>query len=339
MPASSPRALFTAVVILATCIVAPAQLAPWSSIPAASSQNVQLEQSLAVVTQGNTVHAFSALTKTWTSVTALFGPPANTLLNEHLIVRDGPIFHGYSPRTGLVPVTLRVVAVPDDRQLRDPADLAQHRHRRQLPPRVLRVQRTVDDLRVPDFPDRDVRDERPVLLPRQRGSERVYGVSSFYGSLVPAPAAGATATGAWGNVGIATSTGLVHGFSASRGTWASMAAAATPAITTGNAQPAFVAINDGAAMSMFSGHTGTFTTLSAPPSSTLDLERYVAIAVDGTTSTPIPRSSEARPRSCSPRHRPSIKQQMYALVDDGMTPDGLQRRERERSRRPSQPPE
>src|ERR1043165_1262143 len=112
----------------------------------------------------------------------------------------------------------------------------------------------------------------------------VYGVSSFHGSLVPLFVTGATASPATnGNVGIALSAGQVHGFAASTNTWASLAVSGTPVITQGTAQPAFVAIQDGMAISMFSGHTGAFATLPAAPSSLVNLERYVAVVRDATS--------------------------------------------------------
>ena len=68
--------VFAVVILAATVEPARAQLASWSSIPAAQPQTVQLEQSLLVVTQGNTVKVFSAITKAWSSVTTLFAAPS-----------------------------------------------------------------------------------------------------------------------------------------------------------------------------------------------------------------------------------------------------------------------
>jgi hypothetical protein len=116
---------------------------------------------------------------------------------------------------------------------------------------------------------------------------------------------------------LANSAGQVHGFSASRNLWASLPVAAVPTVTTGNAQPAVVALNDGAAISLFSGNTGTFTTLPAAASATVHLERYVGVVVDGATAYGY--SALLGSVTALPLAGPVtvIKQQMYAFLDDG----------------------
>jgi hypothetical protein len=299
----------------AICSPMPAQLSPWSSIPSAPSQSVQLEQSLLVVTQGSTVHAFSALTKGWTSVTTLFGPPSNTLLNEHLIVRDGPIFYGFSPRTGSFQSLVVLSPAPVIVNSSSP----QTWHSIIIDGNYLHVFYAFTGHWMTY-----VFAGTPVVSPAMNGrfcflvadGSSVYAASSFYESLVPAPA-GASATGAYGNVAIATSAGMVHGFSASRNTWASMPVSGAPTIATGNAQPAFVSINDGNSTAMFSGHTGSFTTIAASPGAPVSLDRYVAIVVDGTTVHAYSALLGTEVALAFPAAPTVIKQQMYALLDDG----------------------
>jgi hypothetical protein len=296
-------------------VPAPAQLPAWSSIPATASQTVQLEQSLLVVTQGNTVRAFSALTKSWTAISTLFGTPAVTLMNEHVVVRDGPMYYGYSPRTGAFTSVFVSSPAPTIVGVASP----QTWHTVVIDGSLLHVFYAFSGQWISyAFPSAPVvttaMNGRYCFLVSEGGN--LFGVSSFHGALVAAPP-GATALGAWGNVGIASSSGWVHGFSAARASWASMPAAATPVVTTGNAQPACVAINDGVSLSMFSGHTGWFTTLPVPATAGLHLDRYVAVALDGSNAhaySALLGTSASLAFAAPPT---VIKQQMFVLLDDG----------------------
>jgi hypothetical protein len=293
-----------------------AQISPWSSIPASTPQTLQLEQLLFVATQGNVVNVFSALTRTWTSMTAVYGAPTNTLLNEHLIVRDGPIFYGYSPRSAAFQGQFTLSPSPS---LVGSAS-AQTWHSIVIDGNYVHA----------FFPFSGqwltyVFPSPPTVTMAMNGrfcflisaGGNLYAVSSFYGTLVPAPVAGATSAGSFGNVALASSPGMMHGFSASRNTWASLPVAAAPTITTGNAQPAFVALNDGAAISMFSGNTGTFTTLPAAPGASVNLERYQGIVVDGVNAYGYSALLGTTSTLTLTGPVTVIKQQMFALIDDG----------------------
>ena len=102
-----------------------------------------------------------------------------------------------------------------------------------------------------------------------------------------------------------------------QGTWASLSVAGAPTIATGNAQPACAALNDGAAISLFSGNTGTFTTLPAAPGAAVDLDRYVAVCVDGSNVYAYSALLGSFASASIPGPVMVVKQQMYALIDDG----------------------
>src|SRR5690606_4684901 len=111
----------------------------------------------------------------------------------------------------------------------------------------------------------------------------VYGISAFYGTPVRlCDAAGTPAVaGAFGNSGIVTSTNLVHGFSAYRNEWATMPAGPAVNVRSGNVQAAFVALEEPNRVSFFSGHTGSFTSVTtAGALPIVELEHAVAIVDD-----------------------------------------------------------
>lgn len=292
-----------------------AQTSPWSSIAASSPQSVQLEQALLVVTQGNTVNAFSALTKTWTAITTVFGPPTNSLLNEHLVVRDGPVFYGYSPRNATFQAQFAfapgATVVPSASPQTWHSIVIDGNHVHAF--FAFTGQWITYAFSSPPTVTSAMNGRFCFLV--SEGSN-LYAVSSFYGTLVPAPA-GAVSAGSFGNVAMATSTGMVHGFGASQNRWASMPVTSSPAIAAGNAQCAFVSVNDGAAISLFSGNTGTFTTLPAAATASANLERYAAVFVDA--SNAYGYSALLGTYATLPISGPVtvIKQQMFALVDDG----------------------
>jgi len=298
---------------------APAQLSDWGSIAAPSTAKVRLEQSYCAVERGQTVYAFSCLNRTWTSLTVSLGLPNLTITNDHFIVRDGPFFYGYSPRTG-----------------RFAAQLAWSPTAR-IEPRVspqtwfsivtdgnsIHIFQALDGIwttYVFSNPPTVTMGTKCALI---TDGNTVYGVSAFYGTPVALPVSSASVVGAYGNSGVAASLGMVHGFSAYRNTWASMAVAAYPTVNIGNKQAAFCQIVDGAGTIFFSGHTGGFTTVPAPPSAMTTLSRTVAIVVDNAhvygysgllggidylklTSTPT-----------------LTMQQFFALVDDGSSVRGF----------------
>ncbi|MCB9834189.1 MAG: hypothetical protein H6807_17130 [Planctomycetes bacterium] len=255
-----------------------AQLPDWSSNPASSSSTVKLEESLAYVIDGNRVNAYSAITHGWTAVFTTMTPTV-TLANESFIVKDGALFWGYSPHTGaFAPVytfsaTANVVpnvspqtwhqVVVDGYDVHVFFALSGHwqTYSFSAPPALTigRFCLLIDD-----------------------GSD-IYAISSYNESLRRLGVPGATVTGADGNVGHAYASGILCCFSAAKNAWAKIGVANQPMITTGNTQNGFIAINDGVAISFFSGHTGSFVTLPAAPTATPYLQRQVAIVVDGNT--------------------------------------------------------
>jgi hypothetical protein len=277
---SSPRHLMpimTAAYLIhaAAC----AQLADWVSVVASPTAQVQLEQSIIAVRDQNRVHGFSAVTHAWTSITAVAATPTLTIFNEHFIVRDGPVFYGYSPRTGAFAAqatfspaavlanaggpTTWYSAVTDGNNVHVFFALSG-----QWITFVFASPPTV----IPG---------RLCLLLVDGGT--IYGVSAFYESLVPLLVPNATVSGAYGNAAVATSPGSVHGFSAYRNTWASIPFTGPATVTTGHAQPGFVAIRDTTSLAFFSGHTGSFSTPPVSPSATMNLHRETAIVLDGNT--------------------------------------------------------
>jgi len=290
-----------------------AQLADWGSIPAPSNAKIHLEQSYCAVVTGQTVHAYSCLNRTWTSLTVSLGLPNLTITNDHFIIRDGPFFYGYSPRTG-----------------RFAAQLAWSPTAR-LEPRVspqtwfsivtdgnnIHVFQALDGVwttYVFSGPPTVTMGTKCALISDGR---TVYGLSAFYGTPVALPVSSASVVGAYGNSGVAASVGMVHGFSAYRNTWTSMPVAGYPSVNTGDRQAAFIQVVDGASIVFFSGHTGGFTTVPAAASAVTTLSRSVAVVVDppyvygysgllggidyvGVTSAPT-----------------VTMQQFFALVDDG----------------------
>lgn len=287
-----------------------AQHGPWSSLPA-SGATLQNEQSLVVVTLGNTVFAFSAFTKNWAAVTGVYGPLSRTLLNEHLIVRDGSVFHGYSPRTGGFTALAASAG----------ATLATNSNAQTFSSAVIDGNRVhvffafTGQWQTYTFPSApSVTMGRFCLLIGAAGT--TYAISDFYGTLVPAPA-GATPLRADGNMAFATAAGQLHGFGAGSNSWSTLNVAATPTIAIGNTQPTCASIRDGVTTAMFSGHTGTFATLPVSPSATVTLERELGIAVDG--SLVVGYSGLLGTQAVLPMAAPPVvtMQQMFALVDDG----------------------
>ncbi len=317
-PTSASRTPHLLLILALIAVNVAAQLPAWNSIAVSGSQTIQLEQTLMAVTDGNVVRAWSALTRNWSSITATYGPPVNTILNEHLIVRDGPIFYGYSPRSGAFQAQFVFSPSP----MLVPSASAQTWHSLVIDGNNLHAYFAYSGQWMTySFPSpptvTTAMNGRFCFLIQAGGN--LYAVSTFYGSLVPAPVPSATSAGGFGNMAFANAPGTLLGFSASRNTWASLSVAGTPTITTGNAQPALVAINDGAAISLFSGNTGTFTTLPASPSASVNIERYSGVVVDGATAygySAILGAFATLPLGSTVT---VIKQQMFTLLDDGVS--------------------
>lgn len=295
--------------------VALAQLPDWGTIAVPPTAKVRLEQSLCAVESGQTVYAYSCFNRTWTSLTVSLGLPNVTILNDHMIVQDGPFYYGYSPRTGRFAAMLAWSPTA------------------QLVPRVspqswfsivtdgnaIHIYQAVDGVWTTYvFPTQPV-----VMLGRLcalfRDATTVYGVSAFYGTPVALPASGAYLIGAYANAAVAASVGTAYGFSAYTNTWASMPIAGTPSVKIGDGQSAFVQVDDGASISFFSGHTGKFATIPAPASAVTTLSRAVAIVVDGKNAYGYSGLRGFVDHIGVQSVPTTAMQDFFALVDDGTT--------------------
>lgn len=261
--------------------VAFAQLDDYAVTPV-TAPTLKLEHSVLIVQDGNALKAFSGLTRKWSTVFGAFGTPTYTLSNEHCIVRDGPLFYGFSTRSStfapLFPLSGQaqlmtngsaqswqsVVLDGNTVHLYSAITGQWHSHTFAATPTVNTSGRLcvlVDD------------------------GTTVWGMSPYYGGAVPLNVAGAAILGGFGNSGIASSAGEIHGFSAHLNRWTSDAVAAPPAVfNTFTSQPGYVAITDGASIKFYSGQTGTFTTLPAPPTASITTGRFCAAVVDGSTA-------------------------------------------------------
>ncbi len=308
LPALLP-CLYATALSCAFVRTAAAQIADWSTFPAGSS--TQIEQSLVVVPNGNAVSVFSAITKSWATVVGLTGVPGRTVLNEHLLVRDGALFYGYSPRTGsfqaiytsptayvapnLTPQTFYSAVVDGNRLHVFFAFTGQWQSY------TFATAPTITTGR---------------FCALVTDGSTTWGISSYFGTLVQAPA-GATPVRADGNMAFASDPNTLFGFSAATNAWQSLAVTGTPSITIGNNQPTVAAIQDAVTISLFSGHRGTFVTLPAASSSTVLLERELALVVDGSTVhaySGLTGTAAVLQAAASPT---VTMQQMFALIDDG----------------------
>lgn len=259
-----------------------AQTPVWSSLPAPAGTTLGLEQGYGYAVAGNTVHACSTLNGAWTSITTLFGPPAVTRSNDHFIVQDGPYtFHAWSPRTGACSTQYAFSGSATLVAQSSP----QTWHSVLLDGNAVHIYFAYTgswhtwSFTAPPA----IRNGRFCVLIDDGTS--VIGVSSIHGSAVPLGVSGATAVAAEGCLGLATSAGSIHGFSAFRNQWTTTTLAGTPVISWGNAQPGFAAIRDGSNYIFYSGHTGTFQPVPASASATLTNNRQVAVVIDGTQVT------------------------------------------------------
>lgn len=312
---SLPAAAWAAPLVALLSLTAPAQLGDWSAHSVPAGAPVTLEQSYVLSQNANEIRAFSAFNRRWSTLTTLASAPIVTVWNEAFVVQDGTTFWAYSPHTAsfaplvtlsataklvpkLTPQTW-IVGVQDGARLYlyFPYSGSWHSYAFAAPPTV---------------------SIRNFVAEIADGSS-VHGVSAYFESLVPLAVPGAAAAGCFGSAAMATSPGAVHGFSAYRNTWASAAVAGTPALSNGYVgNPGFVAVQDGATIQFFSGQTGTFTTIPAPPTAALALQRQVAVAIDGTTVHAY-SGLLGKHATISCAAPPSlVLEQYFALLDDGV---------------------
>lgn len=266
-------------ILLCSSSSALAQLPAWSSVPVSNPPLFQHEQTVLGVTDGTAVHAWSAFTRKWSTIQGAFGTPLVQRYNEHLIVQDGPLFWGYSPRTGafqaqftfspgafMFPAPLQSwhSVIVDGNQVHMYFALTGHWTTFSFasPPSITfgRMCVLIDD------------------------GTTVYAVSSNYGSLVPCPSTGASVLSAFTGCGFAHAGGELFGFSANTNRWVSMPVSSVPAISTGAATSGcFAWIDDFGVTSFFSAQTGAFLTMPSSAGASVTIKDFVALVVDGPT--------------------------------------------------------
>lgn len=290
-----------------------AQLHDWSAIPLSPTAAVALEQSWASVLDGNSLKIFSCFTRNWSALITTFGAPAIEVCNEHIIAKDGPVFYGYSSRTGrfiaqmtFTPgaVVLRRVSPQSWLSLVVDGNFVH----------VFQAIEGVWTTHAFSQPPVVTLGTKCALV--QDGS-LLFGVSAFYGNMVPLAIPGGVGLGAFGNCGIAQSPGMVHGFSAYRNTWASHPMTAAPTVSSGHTQAAFALLQEGTNLVFFSGHTGTFTPLPQLQAPAAQLDRAVGVVLDGTTIygySGLLGKVDSRVMAAAPI---VVKQQWFALLEAG----------------------
>lgn len=272
------RCLNPLVLLLLLAAPACAQLEEWHAQPVSNPGTIKLEQNLCVVPDGAAVHAFSAVTRRWTTMIAAWTQqPVLNIRNEHCMVQDGPVFWGFAPRRG----TFTPLYTFSGTATLAPISSPQTWHDIVLDGNCIHVFVSIAGNWLSyTFGGTPTITNGRFAFAVEEGGE-VYGVSSFHGALVPLGVSGATVIGAYGNMLFAASPGKIHGFSTSRNRWESLTVYGTPTITTGNSQPACALIEDGVQVAFYSGNTGTFTVTQAAPSATVEIGRGVALVTDG----------------------------------------------------------
>lgn len=260
-------------------VPAAAQLPDWSALPVDPSSTVQFEQAWVLSQSGNQISAFSCYNRRWSKITTLSASPSITRYNEHFIVQDGTTFWAYSPHTAdFYPL----VAPSGTASLITTSSPQTWLNAVQDGKKVYVFFPLTGHWNTYTFATTPTVVYRNFCALIYDGTW-IYGISAFHESIAPLFDASATITGCFGTVGIATAPGVVYGFSAHQNTWATTPVAAPPTITNGfAANPGFVFVNDGNTLQFFSGATGTFTTVPAPPSASVFLHRQTAVVVDGT---------------------------------------------------------
>lgn len=310
-----PRRFVLLLVAAAAASAGPAaaQLPDWTSVAVNPGATGAVEASLVYSVDGNTVSLYSALTRSWTTVTSTTGAPVVKIYNDHVVVRDGTTFYGYSPRGGGA-VALATTAgalisasaqtwysiVVDGTQAY--AYLAYFGTWFAIP--------TAGPI--------------TTSIGRWCGlvadGTNVWGVSAYHAAAVPLGVPGATVipTG-YGYQCLAESPGFIHAFSASRGTWSSIAVSPARTIGSSTTQGSFVYVRDGSSIHFFSGAKGAFTTVTAPPSAVVSSSsRTVAVVRDGTLVTAYSSLTTSTSSAVLPVVPTIIVRDYFAMFTDGV---------------------
>ena len=254
------------------------QIADWASVPASSGATIGIEQSVISVRDGSTVSCFSALTRKWSQYVATAAPTV-TRFNDHIMIKDGPNFIGFSSRTG----TFEAIATTAPGAALTSAAANSW------------LNAVVDGAAVHVYNGfkggwqtyavngaPTVSNGRYSLVIGD--ADGVRGFSGYYDTPVNLAIPGATVIGAYTNAALASVPGAVWGYSAVMNSWTSVAVASAPTVSAHTQLPGYVVVREGATIFHFySGQTATFTTLVTSAAATLALQRQVAAVQDGTT--------------------------------------------------------
>lgn len=272
-------------VFVATSMFASAQTPAWSSTPVGAGGVVGMEQSYVFVREGQVVKAFSSLTKTWASVTCVFGAPITYNYNEHLLVKDGPMFHAFSPRTAMF--SSQFVANPGATLV--PPTGPQTWHSAVVDGNVVHVYLALHGtwIPVPTTGVPTVTVGRLCLLIGDATGMRA--MSSYYGSAVPCPDPGVSVLGAFGAtaavINASAALPVVWAYSAHLNVWRAQPVVSTPTAISNGLISGIVAIRDALSVHFFSSHTATFASVPVTSNASVFVNRQVGLVVDGPTAT------------------------------------------------------
>ncbi len=264
----SPLRLVLAATLFSGALAA--QLPDWGSVPAGPGATIHLEQSYCLVRSGNLLQVFSCLDRQWSTLLTL-GAPAVRILNDAIVVQDGPLFYGYSPRTGqFAPLWTwsgaPVLAAPPTPQtwLAIVVDgPAVH---------VFQALEGTWTTHVCSGPPTVTMGTFCAVV---HDGTHCHGISAFYGTPVRLDeAAGATAVvGAYGNAAIVGSTNQLHGFCAYR-------VAVTDTAPAVSLQRAVGIVVDAPFVHGYSALTGTTSAITAA-APTVAMQQWFALVADG----------------------------------------------------------
>jgi hypothetical protein len=275
-PHSIGIAAVLSLVLMFTSAAGWAQLPDWTSIPINPGATGAVEATLVYSIDGLTVSFYSALTRSWTSITTVNTPVAK-IYNDHVMIRDGTTFYAYSPRfpTPVPLVTSAGVLVNSSAQTWY----------------SVVIDGTTTHVFLAYYGSWfTIPTAAPVVtqLGRWAGlvgdGTTVWGISAYYPNAVQLGTAGATPASAYGYQAFATSPGLVHAFSASRATWSSIPVSGGATVLSGATQSGVAYVKDLPYVHFFSGFRGAFTTTLASPGALIQVaSRTIGLVVDGNT--------------------------------------------------------
>jgi hypothetical protein len=251
-----------------------AQLPDWTSIPINPGATGAVEATHVYSIDGLTVSFYSALTRSWTSITTV-NTPVPKIYNDHVMIKDGNTFYAYSPR------------FPTPAQLDTTAGTLVNTNATTWYSVV--IDGTATHVFLAYYGTWfTIPTAGAVMtqLGRWAGivgdGTNVWGISAYYPSAVQLGAVGAVPNSAFGYQAFATSPGVVHAFSASRGTWSSIGVSGSSSIISSASQSGVAYVKDLPYVHFFSGFKGTFTTTVASPSAVImATSRTIGIVVDG----------------------------------------------------------